>query len=103
MYYLTPQQLKKQVETLSSAFLFLNNEDETFDFLRTLLTQEEYVELHQRLQIAIKLYFRTPYAQIEKELGVSSTTIARVSKIMKEPNNGYTTLIQRMYDQESTS
>ena len=95
---MTPAQLKKKAETLTNAFLFLEDDKETFQFLKTLLSQDELLELQQRLNIAVRLYFGTPYTQIEKELGVSSTTIARVSKVMKTRNNGYLPLIKKMYE-----
>lgn len=97
---MTPAQLKKKVETLTHAFLFMEDEKETFQLLKTLLTQDELLELQQRLNIAVRLYFGTPYTQIEKELGVSSTTIARVSKVMKTRNNGYLPLIKKMYEDQ---
>ena len=96
---MTPAQLKKKSETLINSFLFLNDEKETFQFLKTLLSEDELLEIQQRLNIAVRLYFKNPYTKIEKELWVSSTTIARVSKLMKIKNNGYTLLIKRMYEE----
>lgn len=95
---MTPAQLKKKVETLTNAFLFFEDDKETFQFLKTLLSEDELLELQQRLNIAVRLYFWNPYTQIEKELGVSSTTIARVSKVMKTKNNWYLPLIKKMYE-----
>lgn len=95
---MTTSQFKKKVETLTNAFLFLNDEDETFAFLRSLLSESEYLDLQQRLNIAMRLYFGTPYTQIEKELGVSSTTIAKISKAMKANHSGYQLLLERMYE-----
>ena len=79
----TLTQLKKQTKNLCNAFLFLNDANEIFDFLRDILTEEEMKEFQQRLDIAVRLHYKTPYTEIEKELGVSSTTIARVSKYLK--------------------
>jgi TrpR-related protein YerC/YecD len=76
-------QLKKQTQTLCNAFLFLQNANEIFDFLRDLLTAEEMKEFQQRMDIAVRLHYKKPYTEIEKELSVSSTTIARVSKYLK--------------------
>lgn len=92
------QALKKQTETFCNAFLFLNDANEIFAFLRDILTQEEMKEFQQRLDIAVRLHYKTPYTEIEKELGVSSTTIARVSKYLKWPHGWYATVIKRMYD-----
>ncbi len=95
------EQIKKETKNLSNAFLFLNNPDEVFDFLRDILTIEEMKEFQQRFDIAVRLYYKTPYTKIEKELGVSSTTIARVSKYLKWPHQGYAKVIQRMYENNS--
>lgn len=91
-------QLKKSTQNLCNAFLFLNNSNEIFDFLRDLLTKEELREFQQRMDIAVRLHYKTPYTTIEKELSVSSTTIARVSKYLKGPNQWYAKIIQRMYE-----
>ena len=79
----TLTQLKKQTKNLCNAFLFLNDANEIFDFLRDILTEDEMKEFQQRMDIAVRLHYKTPYTEIEKELGVSSTTIARVSKYLK--------------------
>ena len=78
--------------------LFLNDANEIFDFLRDILTEEEMKEFQQRMDIAVRLYYKTPYTEIEKELWVSSTTIARVSKYLKWPYKWYAKVIQRMYE-----
>ena len=65
---MTPAQLKKKSETLINSFLFLNDEKETFQFLKTLLSEDELLEIQQRLNIAVRLYFKNPYTKIEKEL-----------------------------------
>ena len=79
-------QLKKQTQNFCNSFLFLNDANETFAFLRDILTEEEMKEFQQRLDIAVRLYYKTPYTEIEKELGVSSKTVARVSKFLKGPH-----------------
>ena len=60
--------LKKQTQTLCNSFLFLNDADEIFAFLRDLLTVEEMKEFQQRLDIAVRLHYKTSYTAIEKEL-----------------------------------
>lgn len=92
------EQLKKSTTTLCNAFLFLNEPNEVFNFMRDLLTEEEMKEFQQRLDIAVRLHYKTPYTAIEKELWVSSTTIARVSKYLKWPHQWYAKIIQRMYE-----
>lgn len=94
--------LQQKIETLSNAFLFLDNEFEIFHFLKSLFSRSELDDIQQRLNIAVRLYYNIPYTKIEEELWVSSTTIAKISKEMKKKNNGYITVIHRMYDQESS-
>lgn len=65
---MTPAQLRKKSETLVSSFLFLNDEKETFQFLKTLLSEDELLDIQQRLNIAVRLHFNKSYTQIEKEL-----------------------------------
>jgi TrpR-related protein YerC/YecD len=91
-------ELKKSTKTLCNAFLFLNNPSEVFDFLRDLLTADELKEFQQRLDIAVRLYYKNSYVKIEEELATSSTTIARVSKYLKWPYEWYTKVIKRMYE-----
>lgn len=91
-------QLKRDTQTLCNAFLFLNNPEEVFWFLRDILTEEEMREFQQRFDIAVRLHYKTSYTNIANELGVSSTTIARVSKFLKWPHGWYAKVIQRMYE-----
>lgn len=97
----TDPQLKKSSKTLCNAFLFLNDDKEIFAFLRDIMTIEEIQEIQQRLDIAVRLHYKVPYTQIEKELWVSSTTIARVSKFLKWPHKWYAKVIERMYGDNS--
>lgn len=60
--------LKKQTKTLCDALLFLNDDKEIFSFLRDILTPDEMKEFQQRFDIAVRLYFKIPYTQIEQEL-----------------------------------
>lgn len=90
-------QHQKQFSVLSDSFLFLNDAEEMFHYLESLFSESELFDIQQRLEIAVRLYYGISYAQIEKELGVSSTTIAKISKEMKKKNNGYSTVIHRMY------
>lgn len=91
------EKLKHNTSTLCNAFLFLNNQEEIFTFLRDILTEEEMKEFQQRLDIAVRLHYKTPYIAIEKELWVSSTTVARVSKFLQGPYGWYKKVINRMY------
>ncbi len=95
---LTLAQLKKKTQTLCQSFIYLNDHNEVFNFLRDLLTAEEMTEFQQRLDIAVRLHYGKSYSEIEEELWVSSTTIARVSKYLKGPHQWYQKIIKSMYE-----
>lgn len=86
----------KQTDGLFQAILELKNIEEARRFFRDLLTEEEIKEFSARWKVAQMLSEKVSYAKIEKETGMSSTTIARVSKWLNDGMNGYKLLIDRM-------
>ena len=82
---------------LVKAILSLRSADEARRFLRDLLTKEEIEEFAKRFQTAEMLAEQVPYSAIEKKTGLSSTTVARVSKWLKGKEGGYRTIIGRMH------
>ncbi len=87
--------LKNKSKDLQKAFLLLQTENEVFNFLRDLCTESEIEEFVQRLDIAKRLYNNETYKNIENEIWVSSTTIARVAKFLKSKWWGYKTLFRK--------
>ncbi len=83
-------------EKLFEAILKLKTLDETRRFLRDLLTEEEIIEFGKRWQAAQLLYKKVPYSVVIKTTGLSSTTIARVSKWLNCGMNGYKLMLQRL-------
>ncbi|MDH4358684.1 MAG: YerC/YecD family TrpR-related protein [Candidatus Berkelbacteria bacterium] len=81
---------------LFKAVLKLQTLNEAKKFFRDLLTEEEIIEFSKRWQAAQMLNDRIPYSQIEKETGLSSTTVARVSKWLNRGMNGYKLILERM-------
>ena len=88
---------KTENKTLVEAILALKNRDEAERFLRDLLTQEEIEEFAKRFQTARLLDADLPYSQIQKQTGLSSTTIARVSKWLRGDLGGYRLIIDRLH------
>jgi TrpR-related protein YerC/YecD len=87
---------KNQYSTsLFKVILKLKNINEVSNFFRDLLTEKEIVEFSQRWRVAKMLNKKIPYYQIEKETGLSSTTIARINKWLKTGTGGYKTMINR--------
>ena len=93
----------KQIDELLEAVLKLQNLEESRNFFRDLLTEEELKEFASRWKVARMLEQKVPYTKIVKETGMSSTTIARVSKWLNAGMNGYKLLINRVNSSHHTS
>src|SRR3989338_5941273 len=90
-------------KALVEAVLSLRTRDEAERFLRDLLTEEEIEEFALRFQTAELLSANVPYSQIQKKTGLSSTTIARVSKWLRGDLGGYRLIIDRLHHHASHS
>ncbi|MDP2630551.1 MAG: YerC/YecD family TrpR-related protein [Candidatus Uhrbacteria bacterium] len=84
------------------AFLALKTSDEMRRFLVDLMTKKEVDEFSLRFQAAQMLSEQIPYSTIVKETGLSSTTIARVSRFLQSANGGYKTIIDRLHHHTSS-
>ena len=88
-----PTQAEK---ALFKTILNLENQDECQSFLRDLLTETELKEFANRWKVAQMLAKKTDYKKIEKETGMSSTTIARISKWLTGGMGGYQLAIKKL-------
>jgi TrpR-related protein YerC/YecD len=79
------------VRTLRS----LPTADATKQFLRDLLTEAEMREFGLRWRVAVMLEQEVPYSEIERSTGMSSATIARISKWLKTGTGGYRLALKR--------
>ena len=84
------------VTELFNAILNLNDISEARKFFRDLLTEQEIIEFAQRWKVAQMLYKNIPYSDIEKQTGMSSTTIARISKWLTNGMGGYQLMLSRL-------
>ncbi len=87
----------KESRQLISAILTLKTYDETKRFLRDLMTEKEITEFTKRFTAAQMLAEKVPYSVIEKKTGLSSTTVARVSKWLNGKEGGYKKAIQKLH------
>ncbi len=85
-----------RIKHLYIAILSLQTMDETKRFLRDLLTEAEIKEFANRWQVAQMLDKKTPYETIALDTGMSSTTIARISKWLNNGEGGYKRMLQKM-------
>ena len=82
-------------DALFTAVLKLETLDEARRFFRDLLTEQEIVEFANRWRVARMLSEKKSYIAIEKETGMSSTTIARISKWLNGKLGGYKLAISK--------
>lgn len=83
-------------KALFKTILNLQSLDECQNFLRDLLTAAELKEFANRWKVAKLLAKKTDYKKIEKETGMSSTTIARISKWLTNGMGGYQLAIKKL-------
>ncbi len=78
------------------AVLALKNADEAKRLLRDLMTESEIKEFANRLEAASLLSKDVQYNTIIEDTGLSSTTIARISKWLKGSLGGYRLILSRL-------
>lgn len=84
-------------DELYEAFLMLRSPEEVERFLADLLTKEELLECTRRFWAAQKLDEGISYQVIQDATGLSSTTIARISRWLKKGKDGYRLVIDRLH------
>jgi len=93
----------KKSEELFRTIIKLKNINEAKKFLRDLMTEKEIIEFSNRWKAARMLDERIPYTKIEKETGLSSRTVARISWWMQNGKGGYGLMLKRTKDHHKTS
>lgn len=93
--------VSNDTKSLYKAFLSLKNEEECKRFLRDLLTKQEIQEFTNRWKVARLLDARVQYKKIEKQTGMSSTTIARISKWLTKGMGGYRLILDKINNMNS--
>lgn len=90
-----------QTADLFKAIMALKNEQEAKRFFRDLLTEAEIIEFGKRWQAAQMLNNKIPYSEIVAKTGLSSTTVARISKWLKSGLGGYRLMLSRLNSHHS--
>ena len=83
-------------ERLFEAILKLKNIDEAKRFFRDLLTESEIADFSERWKVARLLDRGVPYAEIGRQVWMSSKTIARIQKWLKSGKGGYRLMLDRI-------
>ena len=84
-------------EELYTAILSLKTLDEAKRFFRDLLTEDEIEEFSKRWEAARMLDKAVPYTTIQDKTGLSSTTVARISRWLRKGMGGYQLVLDRMH------
>mgnify|MGYP001165332284 CR=1 FL=1 len=92
----------KLTQDLFEAILALKNKKEAKKFFRDLLTEPELIEFGKRWQAAQMLNDKVPYTEIVEKTGLSSTTVARISKWLKKGMGGYKLMLARLHHSNSS-
>lgn len=85
----------KDTDHLITTISSIKSKREIKNFLRDLLTEGEIIEFGKRWRAARMLNDKIPYVQIVKETGLSSTTIARISKWLTKGAGGYKSVLKQ--------
>ena len=88
----------EKTKDLAKALLALKSTKEAKAFLRDLLTEKELLELGNRWKAARMLADNISYVRIVQETGLSSTTVARISKWLKGGMGGYRSMLKKFSD-----
>ena len=86
----------KNVQSLYKVILSLRDGKECRRFFRDLLTEAEIKEFANRWKVAQMLDEKIDYETITIETGMSSTTIARISKWLNTGMGGYKLMLKRI-------
>lgn len=93
-----PKLTEESLQALCRSFLLLKSEEECQSFFSDLCTYQELEALAQRLQVARSLMEGKSYLEINRETGVSTATIGRVSRALQYGSGGYRTVLERLYE-----
>src|SRR5258708_10838686 len=88
--------MKRNISSLYNAILSFKSESEARKFFRDLLTENEINEFANRWKVAQMLDENMQYETIAKETGMSSITIARISKWLNNGLGGYKLMLKRL-------
>lgn len=100
---LTPRQEAQAERALFTAMLTLRSVDECRAFFHDLCTPAELQALADRWAVVTLLQQGVPYREINKQTGVSVTTVGRVARYLTHGNGGYALAVQRLDSADSNS
>ena len=85
-----------KLNDLWKAVLTLKNGPECAIFFRDLCTLEELRAMSERWQAVKKIAQKEPYREIAENIGISTTTVARVAHWLNRGKGGYRLVLKRL-------
>ncbi|MFH1855376.1 MAG: YerC/YecD family TrpR-related protein [bacterium] len=92
----------KDTKELFKTITALNNTKQARIFLRDLLTEQEIIEFSNRWKAAKMLNAKISYIKISEATGLSSRTVARISKWLNSGMGGYKKMIAELHHGNSS-
>ena len=90
------KKIDEKMQLLFEGSLTLKTADECADFFSDLCTKTELREMSKRLYAARLISQGEKYADIVEKTGLSTATITRVNGCLKDGNDGYVTVLERL-------
>lgn len=87
---------------LFECILSLESVEECYDFFEDLCTTREVEEMSKRMRAARMLASNKVYNEVVQETGLSTATISRVNRCLKEGAQGYALVLERTERKEET-
>ena len=91
--------IDNELEILADAILSIDGREECKSLLLDLCTKAEIKEMSRRVVAAKMLYNGEPYLSVTTETGLSTATISRVSRALKQ-GSGYAAVIPRITEND---
>ena len=86
----------QHLKQLCQGLLTIKTDKEMQKFLIDLCTKTELQAMSERLQAAKLIKKGTPYREISKQTGLSTTTVTRIANWIKGGEQGYNLVIDRL-------
>lgn len=93
-------QISKEISFIIKAIKTCPEHRELEAFLTQLLSPREVREIYNRLRACEMLLEDLPYTSIVRDTGVSSATVARISKLLKERGSSLRHVFYTLYGKE---
>lgn len=92
----------QKTKDLIEIVLALESEKEAKMFFRDLMTEKELLEFGNRWKAVQMLSGKASYPEIQDETGLSTRTIARISKWLKNGKGGYKLALNKLHHHTSS-